>query len=116
MKKEICEVFEKKPFDPERRVLVFTNASKEGALDYILTQKERVQNKETGKFEPQINKKTGEPMLYMVTCRSTSLTPAQRNYSVIELEMSAIVYAFNNAKHWLIGSPQIQVFADHSPL
>ena len=55
--------------------------------------------KDTGEFKPEINKDTGEPMLYMVTCGSTILTPAQQNYSVTELKMSAIVYLFINAKH-----------------
>ena len=52
----------------------------------------------------------------MVTCGSTSLTPAQRNYSILELEMSAIVYAPSTARHWLVGASNIDVFTDHSPL
>ena len=52
----------------------------------------------------------------MVTCGSTSLTPAQKNYSILELEMSAIVYALTNARHWLVGAPNIDIYTDHSPL
>ena len=52
----------------------------------------------------------------MVTCGSTSLTPAQRNYSILELEMSAIVFAFINTHHWLVGAYHIDVYTDHSPL
>ena len=44
------------------------------------------------------------------------MTQALKLYSVTELELSSIVHAFINAKHWLIGSPRICVFKNHSPL
>ena len=49
----------------------------------------------------------------MVTCCSTSITPAQKNYSTIELELSAIVYALTNAKHFPIGTPENKVKSNH---
>ena len=105
-----------KPFNPGKRVLVFTDASKEGGLGYILEKEEGAWNKENCKFKPEIKEKTGEPKLFMVTCGSTILTLAQRNYYIIELELSTIMYTFLNAKHWLIGTPSIEGFPDHSPL
>ena len=55
-------------------------------------------------------------MLFMVTCGCISLTPAQRNYSIIELVLNTIVYAITDARHWLAGAPSIKVFIKHSPL
>ena len=70
---------------------------------------------EEGEFKRLVNKK-GEQRYYMVTCGSTSLTPAQRNYSILELEMSTIVYTLTNTRHWLVEASNINVFTDNSPL
>ena len=62
--KAIGQAFQKKPFDQDQKVIVFTNASKEGGLEYILAQEKGEINKETGLIEPKINQDTGQPMLY----------------------------------------------------
>ena len=111
---EITSAFQRKAFEEKRGVQVWTDASKEGGLGYVVAQEEGEWT-EDGEFKKLVNEK-GEQRYYMVSCGSTSLTPAQRNYSILELEMSAIVYAFTNAHHWLVGASNIDVFTDHSPL
>merc|ERR1712082_314769 len=103
LKSEITAAFQRKAFDQKRDVTVWTDASKEGGLGYVVAQEEGEWT-EDGNFNKLVNEK-GEQRYYMVTCGSSSLTPAQKNYSILELEMSAIVYALTNARHWLIGAP-----------
>ena len=114
LKGEITAAFQRKAFDQRRGVQVWTDASKEGGLGYVVAQEEGEWT-EDGNFNKLVNEK-GEQRFYMVTCGSTSLTPAQKNYSILELEMSAIVYALTNARHWLMGAPNIDIYTDHSPL
>ena len=94
LKEEMTMAFQKKPFDEKRGVQVWTDSSKEGGLGYLVAQEEGGWTEE-GEFKKQVNE-DGKQQYFMVTCGSTSLTAAQHNYSILELDMSAIVYTFIN--------------------
>ena len=49
-------------------------------------------------------------------CGSFALTPAQRNYSTIELEFLAIVRVMQKCKFYLHGLETFTVITDHKPL
>lgn len=87
-----------KPFDPNLRTELLTDASRLHGLGYVLIQRNI----------------DGFPRL--VQCGSCSLTPAQRNYATIELECSAIVWAMSKCNYFLRGMPSFHVITDHRPL
>jgi hypothetical protein len=53
---------------------------------------------------------------HLVHCGSCSLTPAQRNYAVIELEAIAVQWAIQKCRFFLLGAPLFHVKTDHKPL
>ena len=59
--------------------------------------------------------KTGN--LHLIQCVSRSLDPAEKNYSVIELEMSALAFGILRCKFFLQAHPPFfQAFTDHRSL
>jgi len=52
----------------------------------------------------------------LVYCGSKSLSPAERNYSMVELELLAIVWAVKKCHYYLKGIPKFTVVTDHKPL
>ena len=61
------------------------------------------------------NHQSGSPRI--VQCGSRLLTPAEKNYAVIELEALAIVWAINKANFYLMMYSTLRGFAqDHRPL
>jgi hypothetical protein len=87
-----------KPYDPELKTSLLTDASKLHGLGYILLQWDN----------------HGE--LRIVQCGSFALTSAQKNYAVIELEMLAIVRAIDKCRFYLQGADTFEVITDHKPL
>ena len=87
-----------KPFDPALKTGLLTDASRLHGLGYILLQWGAAN-------ETRI-----------VQCGSFALTPAQKNYSTIELEFLAIVRAMEKCKFYLHGMETFKVITDHKPL
>ena len=87
-----------KPFDPSLPTSLLTDASRNFGLGYMLLQKDR----------------DGKPRV--IQCGSCSLTPAQKNYAVIELECLAIVWAIKKCNFYLRGIRTFSVITDHRPL
>lgn len=85
------------PFDPALVTELLTDASRIG-LGYMLLQRD-AENK------PRI-----------IKCGSFSLTPAQHNYAVIELECLAIVKAIEKCAFYLRGLNSFLVVTDHKSL
>ena len=59
-----------RPFDPNLKCVVLTDASRVHGLGFLLLQEDQ------------------DSMKRIIKCGSVSLTPAERNYSVTELEAS----------------------------
>ena len=53
---------------------------------------------------------------YIIRCGSFSLSSAEKNYAVIELECLAIVRAIEKCAFYLLGCPFFEVITDHKPL
>ena len=87
-----------KPFDPALKTGLLTDASRLHGLGYILLQWGT------------------DNTTRIVQCGSFALTPAQKNYSTIELEFLAIVRAMDKCKFYLHGMETFKVITDHKPL
>ena len=87
-----------RPYDPENKTELLTDASKLFGLGFAL-----VQTDESGRK-------------YLVQCGSRSLKPAETRYAVIELEALAITYAIHKCEYYLKGGKQFHVITDHKPL
>ena len=85
-----------KHFDPKLPVALLTDASRKG-LGYILIQRDDCDH----------------PRL--ITCGSRFLSPAEKNYAVVELECLAIQWAITKCRLYLAGIEFI-VRTDHKPL
>jgi hypothetical protein len=85
-------------FDPERPVIVETDAS-DFALGSILSQR------------------NNENRLHPVAFHSRKFTPAEINYEIHDKELLAIVDSFKHWRRYLEGAAhQVQVFSDHQNL
>ena len=87
-----------KPFDPTLPTELLTDASRHFGLGFILLQRG----------------KDNKPRI--IRCGSRSLTAAQKNYAVIDLECLAIVWAIQKCRFYLHGMPNFKVITDHRPL
>ena len=83
-------------FDYKRETRLIVDASRKG-IGFCLQQKH-------------------EPHWRFVSCGSRFLTPAERNYSMIELEALAIVWAVLRSKMFLQGMRHFSIVSDHRPL
>ena len=87
-----------KPYDPALSTILLTDASRLKGLGYGLCQEQK------------------DGTLSLVQCSSRTLTACERNYAVSELETLAIVYAIEDCKYYLAGSPHFAIYTDHSAL
>ena len=54
--------------------------------------------------------------IHLIECGSSSLSPAQRNYSTVELEAASLVWAIHKCRWHLLGHPGFEVLTDHRGL
>ena len=73
------------------------DATREEGFGYVLTQPK----------DDRIN---------ILQCGLTTLSSAQRGYSIMELEMLGVVWALDKCKYFLKGSHNVVVLTDHAPL
>merc|ERR1711867_399771 len=85
------------PFCIQHETRIYTDASHQG-LGFALTQVD------SGGTE------------YFVQCGSCTCTPAMLNYSIIELEMQAMVFAVRKCATFLMALDSFTIFSDHRDL
>ena len=55
--------------------------------------------------------------MHLITCASRSLAPAEHSYSIVELELSSLVFGILRHKYYLLAHPPyFSAFSDHRPL
>ena len=84
-------------FDPNRETEIHTDASKTKGLGFILRQKHDNHWK-------------------MISCGSRYISDTERRYSMVELEMLAVVWALGKCRVYLMGMKHFRVIVDHKPL
>ena len=103
VKKAIKAKMELSLFDRSAETRLLCDASKLKGLGFALIQvkrKERNHQQDTR----------------LIQCGSRSLSPAEKNYAIIELEALAISFGLKKCCHYLAGNPRFQVVTDHRPL
>ena len=86
------------PFDPTRKTIVLTDASRLYGIGYAVVQE------------------AGDGKLHSIECGSRPLTPTQQNYATIEIECLAVQWALLRSKFYLHGLQSFEVWTDHKPL
>ena len=86
-----------KTFNPALKTEVYTDASRIG-LGYLLCQRDEKNE------------------LRLIKCGSRALTPAEKNYSVTELECLGVYFAVSSSEFYLAGAPSFDVITDHRAL
>ena len=86
------------PFDPTKKTIVLTDASRLYRIGYAVIQE------------------AGENKLHLIEWGSSSLTPTQQNYATIEIECLAVQWALLRSKFYLNGLQRFEVWTDHKPL
>merc|ERR1711997_250878 len=103
-------------FDPDKPIVLVTDASKKG-LGYVLLQTETEPEIEDDPRAEQKAKYTGKkmPKGQLIACGSRFLSPAEANYAIIEAELLAVQWAVQKLRMYLAGA-QFTVITDHAPL
>lgn len=91
LKKLVSDIWVLSPFDPSLPLHLMTDVSCEGGPDFILLQPSDGKNN-------------------ILQCSSATLTQAQCNYSIVELEMLAVVWSLENAS-FSLREPQVSQFS-----
>jgi hypothetical protein len=103
--KEVIKILTSAPvltsFHPSRLVYLLTDASRWKGLGFALVHSEMVESKQKTQ---------------LVSCGSRSLTSAERNYAVCELEALAIKWALKKCRNYLLRIPHFDICTDHRPL
>ena len=84
-------------FDSSWPTELITDASRLHRLCFVLTQKKGDKTR-------------------IIQCGSRSLSPAERNYSTLELELTAIVWGITKCTYFLKGISNFNIITDHRPL
>ena len=103
-------------FDPDKPIVLVTDASKKG-LGYVLLQTETEPEIEDDPRAEQKAKYTVKrmPKGQLIACGSRFLSPAEANYAIVEAELLAVQWAIQKLRMYLAGA-QFTVITDHAPL
>ena len=97
LKAELLDKLALNHFDQTWGTRLITDASRVNGLGFVLTQWKHNQVK-------------------VIQCGSRSLSSTERNYSTLELELTAIVWAIQKCNFFLKGINNFEVITDHKPL
>ena len=85
-------------FDPKLPTVLETDASRLKGMGYVLMQLDK-----NGKYK-------------LIEAGSRWLTPAEQNYGMTSLELSAVNWAVEKCKPYLLGLPYFEIVTDHQAL
>ena len=97
LKSELLSALALNHFNPSWSTRLITDASRLHGLGFVLMQHR-------------------EDKTAVIQCGSRSLSPAEKNYSTLELELTAIVWAIQKCNFFLKGIEKFEVVTDHRPL
>ena len=97
LKSDVISALSLNHFDPSWNTRLVTDASRLHGLGFVLMQYKDDRTK-------------------VIQCTSRSLSPAEKNYSTLELELMAIVWAIPKCDFFLKGIENFEVVTDHRPL
>ena len=83
LKKVVADINVLSPFNHDLPLHLFCDASREGGLGFVLTQ-------------------PASDRVNVLQCGSTSLSQAQRGYSIVELELLGIVWALEKCAYYTL--------------
>ena len=98
MKKIIADFPIRAHFDPKLPTVLETDASRLKGMGYVLMQLDK-----DGKYK-------------LIEAGSRWLTPAEQNYGMTSLELSAVNWAVEKCKPYLLGLPYFEIVTDHQAL
>ena len=97
LKSDLLNTLALNHFDPSWNTRLITDASRLHGLGFVLMQHSDDKTK-------------------VIQCGSRSLSAAEKNYSTLELELTAIVWAVQKCSFFLKGINHFEVLTDHRPL
>ena len=97
LKSDLLSILSLNHFDPSWNTKLVTDASRLNGLGFVLMQCKHDKVK-------------------VIQCGSRSLSSAEKNYSTLELELTAIVWAVQKCVFFLKGIERFEVVTDHRPL
>ena len=97
LKSDMLSTLSLNHFDPSWNTKLVTDASRLNGLGFVLMQCKNDKVK-------------------VIQCGSRSLSPAEKNYSTLELELTAIVWAIQKCNFFIKGIGHFEVITDHRPL
>ena len=97
LKSDLLNTLALNHFDPSWNTRLITDASRLHGLGFVLMQHSDEKTK-------------------VIQCGSRSLSVAEKNYSTLELELTAIVWAIQKCNFFLKGINHFEVLTDHRPL
>lgn len=95
--------------DPKQPTFLLSDASYYG-MGYLVCQ---------AATWDKVDSKTGLrlPKTYnIIMAGSRSLSPAEKRYSVTELEMTGVVWGLKKAQYYVLGAPDLRIITDHKAL
>ena len=97
LKSDLISTLSLNHFDPSWNTKLDTDASRLKGLGFVLMQHK-------------------DDKIKVIQCGSRSLSAAEKNYSTLELELTAIVWAVQKCNFFLKGIEHFEVIMDHRPL
>ena len=52
----------------------------------------------------------------LIQLRAKGLTPTQKNWSILKMELLGVIWALEHSKYYSLGASNINVRTDHAPL
>ena len=84
-----------KPFDPQKKTMIYTDGSKLYGAEYVL-------NQESGQVDDK-----DEPIQHLIMCNIVTARHEWAGYSLLEVELLALFWGCKDALYYLKGCPVV---------